>query len=71
MAEINPDAAEAIFARAWAYGESRIISGCHWQSDIDASRPVASIGYAVLQTSDEFRAQMKKAQKEFRKLRRK
>lgn len=69
MAEINPDAAEAIFARAWAYGESRVISGCHWQSDVDASRPVASIGYAALQTSDEFRTQMKKAQKEFRKLR--
>ena len=68
MAEINPDNAEAIFERAWAYGESRVISGCHWQSDVDASRPVASIGYAVLQSSDEFRAQMSKARKEFRKL---
>ncbi len=68
LAEINPDAAAAIFTRAWASGESRVISGCHWQSDVDASRPVASIGYARLQTSGEFRKQMEKAQKEFRKL---
>jgi len=68
MAEINPEASEAIFARAWEYGISRVISGCHWQSDVDASRPVASIGYARLQTSDEFRSQMARAKKEFRKL---
>ena len=68
MAEINPSCAEAVFARAWASGESRVISGCHWQSDVDASRPVASIGYASLQTSEEFRAQMALAQEEFRRL---
>ncbi|MBQ9411241.1 MAG: phosphatase PAP2 family protein [Bacteroidales bacterium] len=68
MAEINPSRAEAIFARAWAYGESRVISGCHWQSDVDASRPVASIGYAKLQTSAAFRVQMARAQAEFRRL---
>ena len=68
MAEINPAAAGAVFARAWASGESRVISGCHWQSDVDASRPVASIGYARLQTSAAFRAQMALAQEEFRRL---
>ena len=67
MAEINPDAAEAVFARAWTSGESRVIAGCHWQSDVDASRPVASIGYARLQTSREFRRQMIRAQREFKK----
>jgi len=68
MAEINPDAAEAIFARAWAYGESRVISGCHWQSDVDASRPVASIGYSYLQTSAEYRAAIVLARKELHRL---
>ncbi len=68
MAEINPACAEAVFARAWASGESRVISGCHWQSDVDASRPVASIGYARLQTSPVFRAHMALAQDEFRRL---
>ena len=68
MAEINPACAEAVFARAWASGESRVISGCHWQSDVDASRPVASIGYARLQTSPVFRTHMALAQDEFRRL---
>ncbi|MBO4475156.1 MAG: phosphatase PAP2 family protein [Bacteroidales bacterium] len=68
MAEINPACAEAVFARAWASGESRVISGCHWQSDVDASRPAASIGYARLQASAAFRAQMALAQEEFRRL---
>ena len=68
LAEINPAAADAIFARAWMYGESRVIAGAHWQSDVDASRVAASIGYARLQTSPDFRAQMALAQDEFRRL---
>ncbi|MBO4743456.1 MAG: phosphatase PAP2 family protein [Bacteroidales bacterium] len=68
MSQINPDTAEAVFARAWQSGESRVISGCHWQSDVDASRPVAGIGYSRLQTSKEFRKQMARAQKELRRL---
>lgn len=68
MAQINPAAAEAVFARAWLSGENRVISGCHWQSDVDASRPVAGIGYSRLQTSSEFLKDMAKAQEEFRKL---
>ena len=68
LSEINPAAADALFERAWEYGESRVIAGAHWQSDVDASRPAASIGYAKLQTSSAFRAQMKKAKREFRRL---
>ena len=68
MAQINPDTAEAVFARAWQSGESRVISGCHWQSDVDASRPVAGIGYSRLQTSKEFQKQMARARKEFARL---
>ena len=68
LAEINPAAANEIYARGWMYGESRVIVGAHWQSDIDATRVAASIGYATLQTSPEFRRQMHKAQAEFHRL---
>ena len=68
LSEINPAAAGAIFARAWESGESRVISGCHWQSDVDASRPVASIGYARLQTSPDYRYDIYLAKKEFHSL---
>ena len=71
LAEINPARADTIFARGWMYGESRVIEGAHWQSDVDASRVAASIGYAALQTSAEFREQMEKAKTEFNALTRK
>ena len=69
MAQIAPESAEAVFARAWLSGESRVISGCHWQSDVDASRPVAGIGFSYLQSSREFRRDMARAKKEYRQLR--
>ncbi|MBO6095736.1 MAG: phosphatase PAP2 family protein [Bacteroidales bacterium] len=68
MAQINPNSAEAVFHRAWLSGESRVISGCHWQSDVDASRPVAGIGYSRLQTNLEFQKAMAKAQLEFQRI---
>ena len=68
LAEINPARADTLFARGWMYSESRVIEGAHWQSDVDASRVAASIGYAALQTSEAFHAQMAKAQKEFNTL---
>lgn len=68
LAEINPDAAEAIYAKGWEYGESRVIVGAHWQSDVDNSRAAASIAYAKLQTSREFRRQAERARAEFLKL---
>ncbi len=68
LAEINPANADTIYARGWMYGESRVIVGAHWQSDIDATRVAASIGYASLHTSAAFREQMLKAQEEFRRL---
>lgn len=65
LAEINPARADTIFARGWMYGESRVIEGAHWQSDVDASRVAASIGYAALQGSPAFREQMERAKAEF------
>ena len=71
MSQINPATAEDVFARAWESGQSRVISGCHWQSDVDASRPVAGMGYARLQTNPEFQRDMVKAQEELRRLNKK
>ena len=68
LSEINPKAAEALFARAFVSGESRVIAGCHWQSDVDASATAACIGYARLQTSLRYRAQVALAREEFRRL---
>ncbi|MBR5631715.1 MAG: peptidase M15 [Bacteroidales bacterium] len=50
------------------YGESRVIVGAHWQSDVDASRLCAAIGLARLHTSSAFLEQLGKAQAEFKQL---
>ena len=68
LTEINPAAAERLFARAWTYGESRVIVGAHWQSDIDASRLAADIGCAKLRSSRAFLFQMARAKAEFARL---
>ena len=44
---------------------ARAIVGAHWQSDVDASRAAASVGFCALQGSPAFRAQMEKAQEEY------
>ena len=68
LAQINPEAANAIYARAWEAGESRVIAGAHWQSDVDATRVGAAFGVSVLQTSPEFQADLAKAREEFQRL---
>jgi D-alanyl-D-alanine dipeptidase len=68
LSEINPANADTIMARGYMYGESRVIVGAHWQSDVDASRLCASIGLARLHTSRDFLADLAKAQDEFKRL---
>ena len=65
LAQIAPQRAAEIFSRGWDYCTSRVIVGAHWQSDVDASRTAASIGFCALQGSEAFIAQMKKAQAEY------
>lgn len=66
LAQIAPERANEIFKRGWDYCNSRVILGAHWQSDVDASRTAASIGFCALQTNEDFLAQMKKAQAEYK-----
>ena len=65
LAEINPANADTIYARGWMYGESRVIVGAHWQSDVDVTRVAASIGFSALHASPAFLEQMQRAKFEF------
>ena len=51
-----------------SYGQSRVIAGFHWQSDVDASKVLVSGAYPSLHTNEAFMADMRKAQAEFKKL---
>ena len=66
LMEINPERADTILARGMMYGESRVIVGAHWQSDVDAGRLAAAAAYARMHTSERFLEQMRLAQQEFR-----
>ena len=65
LAQIAPSRANQIYKRGWEYCDSRVIMGAHWQSDVDASRTAASVGFCALQGSAAFLEQMKKAQAEY------
>jgi len=66
LTEINPERADTLLARGMMYGESRVIVGAHWQSDVDAGRLAASVVYAHMHTSERFLEQMRLARQEFR-----
>ncbi len=65
LAEINPERQDEILARGFEYGESRVIVGFHYQSDVDAARVIAPTMIARLHTNEDFVKQLKKAKKEF------
>ena len=66
LSEINPERADTILTRGMMYGESRVIVGAHWQSDVDAGRLAAAAAYARMHTSERFLEQMQLARQEFR-----
>jgi len=71
LAEINPDRQNEILIRGFEMGQSRVICGYHFQSDVDAARIVGSAVVARLHANDDFMAQLKKAKDEFAKLQKK
>ena len=66
LSEINPERADTLLKRGMMYGESRVIVGAHWQSDVDAGRLAAAATYARMHTSERFLEQMRRARQEFR-----
>lgn len=68
LAELNPNRQNEILKRGYDMGESRVICGYHFQSDVDAARLVASGVVARLHADPGFQAQLAKAKTEFAKL---
>lgn len=68
LSEIHPAAQNALLKLGYEWGQSRVIAGFHWQSDVDASRMLAAACYARLHSCPEFLKDLEAAKKEFRKL---
>ena len=65
LAELNPNNADAILARARAYGDSRVVCGLHYPSDVEAGRTIAAAAIARLHAEPGFRAALDAARVEF------
>jgi len=68
LADINtsPKAMEALLARGYDFGESRVIAGYHWQSDVDAGRMAGNVLYQMIRNNERFIGQLEKARAEFK-----
>ena len=68
LTELNPDRAEQILKAGYEYGQSRVIAGYHYQSDVDVARMAASACVARLHADEGFQKQLGKVKKELEKL---
>ena len=66
LSEVNPAQLTQLMKRAYEYGQSRVILGYHWQTDVTAGRLVAGAVFARLHGSRDFIDQMERAIDEFK-----
>lgn len=64
LAEIMPERQNEILKRGYDFGQSRVICGYHWQSDVDAGRIIGSEVVARLHADPAFQKDLDKAKKE-------
>jgi len=64
LTEIAPDRADAILARGYAFGQSRVICNVHWESDVIEGRSVGAAVVARLHSDFAFCAAIEAAKNE-------
>ena len=62
----SPEAMEALLARGYDFGQSRVIAGYHWQSDVDAGRMAGTVLYQLIRSHERFIGQLERARAEFK-----
>ena len=68
LAEMTPNLQNNILKGGYDYGDSRIITGANWQSDVDAARLTAAAAVARIHCDPDFTADLLAAQAEYRQL---
>lgn len=64
LSELAPDQSARLMSRARSFGESRVVCGVHYASDVEAGRDVAAASLARLRTDPAFMADLAVARRE-------
>ena len=67
LAELRPERQNEILKRGYEFGQSRVICGVHWQSDVDAGRMTGAAEVARLHADANFMKTLKEARLELQK----
>ena len=70
LSELAPDQANAILVRARGFGESRVVCGVHFVSDVEEGRTNGAALFAALMADPTFRTDLEAARTELAELRR-
>ena len=66
LAELNPARQDTLLKAGYEWGQSRVIAGYHWQSDVDASKLLSSATFARLQSCEAYREDFEAAREELK-----
>ena len=66
LSQMVPEQRAALFERARLYGESRLIVGAHFPTDVDAGRRVGTAAAGVMLQSAQFQADLRAARAQLR-----
>lgn len=66
LSDMVPEKRGELYARGWQFGESRIVGGVHYPSDVEAGRIDATALVAVMMGNADFRADLAAARAELR-----
>jgi acid phosphatase (class A) len=66
LAGMVPEQREPLFAQGWGYGDSRVVSGVHFPSDVEAGRILGTVLVQLMQEDARFRADLRGARRELR-----
>ena len=69
MAEMLPECQDTILRRGFEYGQSRVIVGAHWQSDVNAGYLASSVAFAYMHRHPDYARDLAAARAEVLKQR--
>ena len=69
MAELLPECQDTMLRRGFEYGQSRVIVGAHWQSDVDAGYLASSVAFAFMHKHPDYARDLAAARAEVLKQR--